>query len=425
MIRIGPHVSLLAVVFLCSGISPTSAQVQWARYPGNPVLTPGAPGSWDPTLAVATTVMVHQGVYKMWYDGDGGFGHATSTDGVAWVRHPGNPVLQPGAPGAWDGNEIFQSSVMVTGGLYRMWYTGVDVSGTNRIGYATSADGVTWNRHPGNPVLDLGPPGSFDDQEVMHPAVLFDGALYRMWYNGHDGETQRILYAASPDGITWARFTSHPMLEPGVDGSWDDAELGPLCVLRSSRMVHLWYTGWNQAGQYAIGHATSNDGIVWQKSVAFNPVLRPGPAGSWDDNMVGVPAVILEGGTFRMWYGGSDGTFFQTGLATSTNVTDVAAGGPAPAPAPCSLVQSAPNPFIESTTIHYRVTAPTAVRLEILDVAGRHVRTLITGREVGAGLHAVAWDGRDEQSRVAGAGVYFMRLAAPSGAQSMRLIRIR
>jgi len=134
MVRSRSQAPLLAALVLGAGASTAFAQVQWDRYASNPVLTHGAPGSWDPTMAVATSVMDHQGVYKMWYDGDGGFGYATSPDGVAWARHPGNPVLQPGAPGAWDENEIVQRSVIVAAGLYRMWYTGVDATGTNRIG---------------------------------------------------------------------------------------------------------------------------------------------------------------------------------------------------------------------------------------------------------------------------------------------------
>lgn len=141
--------------------------------------------------------------------------------------------------------------------------------------------------------------------------------------------------------------------------------------------------------------------------------------------MVAVPAVILEGETFRMWYGGSDATSFQTGLATSANVTDVATRGAAGAPALCALLQSAPNPFLASTTVHYRVTAPTAVHLEILDIAGRHVRTLIDGHDVSAGLHAAVWDGRDDGARAVGAGVYFTRIAGPGVGQSLRLIRVR
>jgi hypothetical protein len=58
--------------------SATVAQTQWNKLPGNPVLSPGPSGSWDETGAVVNTVRQYEGVYKMWYEGNKGFGLATS-----------------------------------------------------------------------------------------------------------------------------------------------------------------------------------------------------------------------------------------------------------------------------------------------------------------------------------------------------------
>ncbi len=50
------------------------------------------------------------------------------------------------------------------------------------IGYATSPDGILWEKHPDNPVLDIGAAGEWDDQRIVSPAVLLDGTTYKMWY---------------------------------------------------------------------------------------------------------------------------------------------------------------------------------------------------------------------------------------------------
>lgn len=84
------------------------------------------------------------------------------------------------------------------------------------------------------------------------------------------------------------------------------------------------------------------------------------------------------------------------------------------------LQQNFPNPFTLSgasrspaTRIEFGVGANTALRLEILNIVGQHVRTLLEG-EVSAGRHAVVWDGRDNSGVVVASGVYVYRLAGIS-----------
>lgn len=79
-----------------------------------------------------------------------------------------------------------------------------------------------------------------------------------------------------------------------------------------------------------------------------------------------------------------------------------------------------PNPFTLSgagrspaTQIEFGVGANTALRLEILNILGQHVRMLFEG-EVSAGRHAVVWDGRDNSGVVVASGVYVYRLAGIS-----------
>ncbi len=64
-----------------------------------------------------------------------------------------------------------------------------------------------------------------------------------------------------------------------------------------------------------------------------------------------------------------------------------------------------------------------AVRVEILDAAGRLVRTISAG-ELGAGRHSLAWDGRDARGAAAGPGVYHLRLAAGDAVGSAKLVKL-
>jgi hypothetical protein len=100
-------------------------------------------------------------------------------------------------------------------------------------------------------------------------------------------------------------------------------------------------------------------------------------------------------------------------------VVDVPATVPA-APA-TRLAAARPNPFAGRTAIRYVLAAGGEARLEVYDVAGRRVRTLVAGVRP-AGTHEVEWDGRDDAGRRVAAGVYRCRLRAEGTAESRPVI---
>jgi hypothetical protein len=101
--------------------------------------------------------------------------------------------------------------------------------------------------------------------------------------------------------------------------------------------------------------------------------------------------------TYRLAAYDRDGTFFSRDVAVSVPVPTVA------------LQPSHPNPFRSSTTIGFRLTGPTPVRLTVHDVAGRLVAVLLDGTR-DAGLHEIEWNGRDVSGQRVHSGVYFYRL---------------
>jgi flagellar hook assembly protein FlgD len=64
------------------------------------------------------------------------------------------------------------------------------------------------------------------------------------------------------------------------------------------------------------------------------------------------------------------------------------------------------------------------VQLEIFDVSGRHVRTLVD-RVLGAGEHRANWDGRDDAGSRVGSGVYFARYRGVSGGGTAKLVLVK
>jgi hypothetical protein len=82
-----------------------------------------------------------------------------------------------------------------------------------------------------------------------------------------------------------------------------------------------------------------------------------------------------------------------------------------------------PNPFNPSTRIGFELPGSTAsrIRMEIFDVRGRHVRTLLDS-VVPPGPHAVTWDGTGDGGNGAASGIYYCRLSTTAGARSIKLV---
>ena len=234
---------------------------------------------------------------------------------TSWEKYSGNPVLSGGSPGEWDSSGVIATGTIFDGTTYHIWYSTLD--SLEGIGYATSSDGVNWTKHAANPVLEPGPEGAWDDISPGGPSVILVNSTYHMWYSVFDGINALIGYATSPDGFTWSKDASNPVIEPGPDGAWDDEGVLSSGVIYEDGIYHMWYDGWDGANT-RIGLATSSDGFNWTKS-AGNPVMDVGPAESWDDASIGFPSVVFDGTTYQMWYTGNDsmevGTPFGAGIA--------------------------------------------------------------------------------------------------------------
>jgi hypothetical protein len=90
----------------------------------------------------------------------------------------------------------------------------------------------------------------------------------------------------------------------------------------------------------------------------------------------------------------------------------------------CALEPAHPNPFNSETLIPYLLAEAGEVRLEIYDLLGQRVRTLVAGPQE-AGAHQAAWDGRGEAGRELASGLYLCRLRAGGFSQSRKLALLR
>ncbi len=84
-----------------------------------------------------------------------------------------------------------------------------------------------------------------------------------------------------------------------------------------------------------------------------------------------------------------------------------------------------PNPFNPRTVLRFDVPRPGRIRLEIFNIRGGLVRTLIDG-PIAQGPHQVLWDGKDRHGNQVSSGTYLARLqpvAGPPATRKLMLVR--
>ena len=167
-----------------------------------PIVTPS---EYDPCLVTAPYVMRDGGRWRMWYvsgtawtqEAHGLQSHyhvkyAESDDGLSW-RREGRVCIDYSGP---EETNIARLWVVRDGDRYLGWYSSSGAGGY-RIGYAESADGLTWTRLDASAGITLSPSG-WDSQAQAYPAVVRHGDRWFMFYNGNAFGRDGIGLAVAP-----------------------------------------------------------------------------------------------------------------------------------------------------------------------------------------------------------------------------------
>jgi beta-glucanase (GH16 family) len=161
--------------------------------------------------------------------------------------------------------------------------------------------------------------------------------------------------------------------------------------------------------------------IIWYLDATPYCVLNTTPVGlaAFQKNFF----IILNLAVGGQWPGNPDlSTVFPQSMYVDyvrvyqdAGITD-GVGDAAEVPATYALQQNYPNPFNPSTVIQYSIPTAGPVQLDIFNVLGSRVSTLVDSR-MNAGTYAIEWDARTVPS-----GVYFYRIQAGSFTATKRLI---
>lgn len=246
------------------------------------------------------TVLYESGTFKMWYATTSGINYATSTDGLTWSlqgnvisgSHIRNSVFKNGSTyylytanatdtqidlysssngtswtlvatnvvprggvGTWDASHVANTHVFIEGGTWKMLYEGKGASNAWSIGYATSADGITWTKHASNPVIV-----GANTAARGGPWVIKSGSTYYCWCHAAGPNAALPLWMtrySSSDMVTWTEFAGGAAngLETAIEGLGLGAgQVGDVCLVEAAGTTYLYYGAVDDGGS---GHPST------------------------------------------------------------------------------------------------------------------------------------------------------------------------
>ena len=248
-------------------------------------------------------------------------------------------VFPIGEDNSWEDTFVYAPEVVYHEGLFHLFYSGISGQGTgfpSAIGYATSADGINFERHPHNPIVQAAA-GSARDYHVPVVTILDDGT-WVMYLDEKQGSAFqnniiRRATAPAPEG-PWT-VDEMPVIE--AENRWLQ-RLIPQNIIGFDGQFWLFYearpTGTIQS---AIGALRSADGVRFEPyddpatSEDFSgadPLLTgSGESGSWNQSGAGSPMLFPPENGMGMFYLGDgarrarngDGVSLKLGYAFSSD----------------------------------------------------------------------------------------------------------
>lgn len=236
-------------------------------------------------------------------------------------KYSGNPVLESRGD-SWESHAVFNPAAWTDGEKVYLLYRAEERPFTSRIGFATSTDGIHFNREPTSVFEATEPyeiPGGCED-----PRVVFIDGIFYMTYTAYDGETARLAMAVSRDLHNWEK--RGPLFP---ERNWTKA--GAILP----QPINGFY--WMYFGDTHIWAAYSEDLKRWE--VIEEPVLSPRD-GYFDSHLVepGPPPLITPEGILLIYNSANDKHRYSIGQCLFA-LDD-----------PKRLLRRSPRPLLEPTT---------------------------------------------------------------------------
>lgn len=252
---------------------------------------------------------------------------AAATTGIrlpfgAWRRVSDTPIMGPEGKG-FESAGTFNPTVVKYEGKFVMLYRAQDRQGKSSIGYATSQDGIHFERRP-EPVLAAEAPyesgGGLEDPRLVKIRDMF--YLTYTGYNNQGGSgthatgpihgDAQLCMATSPDLIHWKR---HGVIMPAYKGKWNVGwtKSGAIVPEKIGDKYWMYYLADDAHQLTQMSIANSDDLLHWT-DVLDHPVLASRPR-MFDSQVVepGPAPVITDDGILLIYNGADDHSVYRTG----------------------------------------------------------------------------------------------------------------
>src|SRR5437588_1652580 len=237
-----------------------------------------------------------------------------------WSRAANAPVLSPQGS-TWESAGTFNPAVLFVPdkpevnsgrGNFVMLYRAQDASGTSRLGYAESRDGIHFMRHP-EPVLS--PETSYEkDGGVEDPRLQKIGDTYYLTYTGYNRKDAQLCLATSHDLLHLQR---KGVILPAYKGNWNRGwtKSGAIVPEKIDGKYWMYWLGTAADKTDQTGLSYSADLIHWTEATT-TPVL-PRRAGKFDSRVVdpGPPPILTKQDIVLIYNGADDNLVYRTGVA--------------------------------------------------------------------------------------------------------------
>ena len=254
---------------------------------------------------------------------------------------------------------------------------------------------------------------NIDSQAI--PDVKSGGQVFRLWTSGAVGNEYFLVENREKTGYD-TYLPGQGLLIWHIDDAkyGNDAEWYPGMTAANHYQVAL-----EQAdGLYDLEHYTDlgDGGDVWPGSTSadtFNTLTLPNS----NSYLAGGSFVAVEN------ISAAAPTMYANFKVAFVSGTD-GNGDNAVLPNSIDLHQNYPNPFNPTTTISFNSTAAGKANLQIFNIVGARVRTLVDG-DVSSGTTDVIWDGRDDAGDEVASGIYLYRLSLDGQEQVKKMMLVR
>ena len=246
--------------YIVVDLNEPSTILDWSK---KPLLTPGELGCFDDSGSMASWLIEHNNTNYLYYIGWnlGVTVPFRNSIGLAVMRASADEFTRfskgPVVDRTMEEPHFTASCcVMIDNNIWKMWYlscTGWEIiNGVPKhnyhIKYAESDDGLNWRRE-GVVAIDFAGSNEF---AISRPSVLKDKDGWHMWYS-YRGESYRIGYAQSPDGINWTRLDHLVGMDVSAEG-WDSEMIEYPFVFDHKNKRYMLYNG-NGYGRTGFGLA--------------------------------------------------------------------------------------------------------------------------------------------------------------------------